>query len=257
MNYEDKKQARIDYYKEQAEKASKQSDDVYNHAKKLADFIPFGQPILVGHHSEKRDRNFRAKISNKFEKAFELSDKAEYYEKKAKSAENNNAISSDDDQAVDKLKKKLELLLTTRESMKQANKEFKKHKNPELLAPEHKKAWEHDQTFDFLRGKDYIYAPYNFSNMSGQIKQVKDRIEKLEARKGLETKEEIINDIKIVSNIEDNRVQIFFPGIPSEEVRKELKSRGFKWSRFNMAWQRHLNQYALDIAKQIVSNIAA
>ncbi|MBP2657188.1 MAG: hypothetical protein H6Q69_220 [Firmicutes bacterium] len=27
-------------------------------AKKMAEYIPFGQPILIGHHSEQRDRNF-------------------------------------------------------------------------------------------------------------------------------------------------------------------------------------------------------
>lgn len=37
-----------------------------------ADQIPFGQPILVGHHSEKRDRNFREKIRAGFDKAHEL-----------------------------------------------------------------------------------------------------------------------------------------------------------------------------------------
>ena len=35
----------------------------------MADGIPFGQPILVGHHSEQRDRNYRERIRNHFDKA--------------------------------------------------------------------------------------------------------------------------------------------------------------------------------------------
>lgn len=69
-----------------AEKAEAASDQHYNEAKKMADVIPFGQPILVGHHSEKRDRSYRSKIHNKFGKAFEEMDKAKYYQEKSELA---------------------------------------------------------------------------------------------------------------------------------------------------------------------------
>ena len=51
-----------------------------------------GQPILVGHHSEKGDRRYREKIHNTFGKSFEKKDKAKYYADKAESIENNNDI---------------------------------------------------------------------------------------------------------------------------------------------------------------------
>jgi hypothetical protein len=52
----------------------------------MASIIPFGQPILGGHHSEKRDRNYRDKIHNTYGKAFELQDKVGYYKDKAETA---------------------------------------------------------------------------------------------------------------------------------------------------------------------------
>jgi|GEM_PF-863166 len=68
---------------ERAIKADHNGDALYARAKGMADHIPFGQPILVGHHSEKRDRNFRNQIHNTFGKAFSEMDKAKYYTEKA------------------------------------------------------------------------------------------------------------------------------------------------------------------------------
>jgi hypothetical protein len=71
---------------ERAEKAETRSEQLYNNAKDMASVIPFGQPILVGHYSERRDRNYRARIDNKFRQSFQEQDKANYYEQKAETA---------------------------------------------------------------------------------------------------------------------------------------------------------------------------
>jgi hypothetical protein len=64
-NYEEKKQAKIDYYKSKSEKLTIESDNLFNTAHELASIIPFGQPILVGHHSERGHRNLIKKINTK------------------------------------------------------------------------------------------------------------------------------------------------------------------------------------------------
>ncbi|MEE8059026.1 MAG: DUF3560 domain-containing protein [Pseudomonadales bacterium] len=48
--------------------ARQESQTVYKRAKDMAPVIPFGQPILVGHHSEHRDRRYRDRIHNTFVK---------------------------------------------------------------------------------------------------------------------------------------------------------------------------------------------
>ncbi|MCH5684264.1 DUF3560 domain-containing protein [Niabella sp. W65] len=53
-NFEERRQKRIDYAKKQAAKNEQLSDELYNQASKMSSAIPFGQPILVGHHSEKK-----------------------------------------------------------------------------------------------------------------------------------------------------------------------------------------------------------
>jgi len=69
--------------------------------------MPFGQPILVGHHSEARHRREIARSHSQMDKCVELSNKSEYYANKADATKNNNAISSDNPEAIDLLREKL------------------------------------------------------------------------------------------------------------------------------------------------------
>src|SRR5713226_1456384 len=56
---QERAQVRAQRLEDRSEKASTESERLYNHAHEMASVIPFGQPILVGHHSEKRDRRYR------------------------------------------------------------------------------------------------------------------------------------------------------------------------------------------------------
>lgn len=70
--YEAKQEARRERLVIAAGRASAESVERYNAASKMAEVIPFGQPILVGHHSERRDRNYRSKISSGFKQCGDL-----------------------------------------------------------------------------------------------------------------------------------------------------------------------------------------
>ena len=50
---------------------------------------------------------------------------------------------------------------------------------------------------------------------------------------------------------DDNRVRIRHDEKPSEDVRSQLKSRGFRWSPKNKAWQRQLTNNAKRATSQI------
>lgn len=79
-------EARAERFEDRADTAAERSDALYKRAHTMAEAIPFGQPILVGHHSEKRDRNYRDRIHGTFGKAFEENDKRKHYESRAASA---------------------------------------------------------------------------------------------------------------------------------------------------------------------------
>jgi len=68
---------------ELAQKHEAKSDDAYDRAHKKQAVIPFGQPILVGHHSEKRHRSDLRKIDRLHRKGREESEIAEKFQRRA------------------------------------------------------------------------------------------------------------------------------------------------------------------------------
>jgi len=259
-HYEEKKQRKIDRFNELAEKNKERSEEFYKSSKALGDFIPMGQPVLVGHHSEGRHRRDLKRINSRMEQSIKADQKAAYYEKKAIAASSNRAISSDDPQAVTKLKAKIEKCQATQEIMKTANKLVKKMlKGGPPWKPEHleelSKITGSKSSYKLLE-KDfcgrYGFASYQLTNNNANISRMKKRLKELEAKSQDETKSYMIGEIEIVENVEENRLQILFPGKPDEAMRTKLKGYGFRWSPYNKAWQRHLSESAKHLVTVIL-----
>lgn len=60
-----RKAARIDRYQELSEKAKRRQAQLVEESDRLVEHIPFGQPILVGHHSERAHRRTLERSQNK------------------------------------------------------------------------------------------------------------------------------------------------------------------------------------------------
>lgn len=82
----DRAAERAERFEGYEERRSKEADSAYNHAKSIADGIPFGQPILVGHHSEKRARKDAERIQNGFSRAAKLWECSQYWQDRAAGA---------------------------------------------------------------------------------------------------------------------------------------------------------------------------
>lgn len=65
-------EARVERLQERAQRRGAASDALYERASDMAAGIPFGQPILVGHYSEGRDRRYRDRIQRTYRKAFDV-----------------------------------------------------------------------------------------------------------------------------------------------------------------------------------------
>ena len=67
-------------------KRAGESAQALDEVERLAAMIPPGQPILVGHHSERRARRDAQRIENGMKRAVMLFERAEYWEERARSA---------------------------------------------------------------------------------------------------------------------------------------------------------------------------
>ena len=258
--YEEKKQARVERYEALAEKHRAAADAACNRAHEMADAIPFGQPILVGHHSEGRDRRYRERISRTYDKGHEEYKKSEYYAQKARGAASNTAISSDDPEAVGKLRERVEKLETLQEQLKACNKIVKSRRRD---YPDEEKIRDlvalglAEETATKLLDPANFGGPgvpaYELANNSANIRRLKERIEELEQAGQDETTEVEIGEVRILDSVEENRVQVFFPDKPDEETRRRLKSSGFRWSPRNGCWQSYRGERYLSAAKKIIS----
>lgn len=250
-NYEEKKQARIDRYREHAENAIRESNARHQAASQMAERFEGGQPILVGHHSEAQARRDQEKIWNNTGKAVEAQNKAEYYEAKAKASEHNTAISSDDPDAIPKLKEKLEGLREEQALKKRVNVYYRKHKTCkgcEGVSDERAAKLDETMTMDWRCGT----APFSgatLTNLNANIKRIETRIKQLEDRNENPPEGWKFSGGHVEMNLEENRVQLFFDRIPSVEFRQYLhRDLRFNWSKYHMAWQRQISNCAVRAA---------
>lgn len=143
-------------------------------AEQALDAIPFGQPILVGHHSERRHRNAVDKADNAMRRRMESLDKAEDMASRADNIEAaaERAIYSDDEDAVERLRERIAELEAQRTTIKAANAEYRKAHKDELKGLS---AYQRDQALP--------YQGYVLTNLGGNINRNKKRLAQMEREK--------------------------------------------------------------------------
>lgn len=79
----ERSEQRAERFEGYQENRLKDANTAYDAAKELAEGVPFGQPILVGHHSEKKARKLAEKIERGFQKAVSMWNTAQYWQSRA------------------------------------------------------------------------------------------------------------------------------------------------------------------------------
>lgn len=220
-DYEERREARKLRYEELSKKAEERSREYSNSTANRILAIAPGQPIIIGHHSEKKARKLHERAWQDIGKSIEEDKKSQYYKNKAESVENNKVIYNDDPNAIQKLKDKLEYLEKERELIK---------------ADENHKTWE-------------------LQNIGARIRETKRRIARLEKLDEIEFADIEFAGGKAIHNKEINRIQLIFDNIPDESVRTELKGKGFHWSRKERAWQREFTENAIKATNILIRNV--
>jgi hypothetical protein len=252
------KAARVDRFRARAAHAIDASNAAYKRSSDLASFIPMGQPILVGHHSEKRHRRDLERIHRAMDRSCQEARKAKYWERRAQAAESNGAISSRDPEAITLLRAKLVRLEARHAEMKAVNAAHKAYlKKPALLdaidLPENVK--------EKIRAYKpaYSWHPHPFTgfpltNSSANLKRVRERIHQLSERQGMPAR--VVADRAAGITVEalpaEGMIRVFFLEKPDADTRTRLKRNGFRWAPSQGAWTahyaRHRETFAIDLA---------
>ena len=264
--YEEKVEARRERYAERAAKASQESARAFESARIVADGIPMGQPILVGHHSEGRHRRDIARIDRGMRKGIEAESKAAHYAHKAETY-GTHGISSDDPAAVAKLRAELAALEASRDLEKAANAAIRKAAkarrtelrrdltgadHAELIPALGLRADIAKHLMSYARA--FPWLPQFGSNTAASIKRVQKRIDELLAKEEMPDREVRGDGYSVEWNKADNREQIYFVDRQPDATVAKLKQHGFRWARSIAAWQRHASEGAWYHALQIVGH---
>lgn len=187
--YRERRLAKAERLREWAGKREAKADAASAEARQRADAIPFGQPILVGHHSEGRDRRYRDGISRKFEQSFEHANKAKSMASKADNIEAaaEAAIYSDDPDAIERLRERITDLEAQRDRIKRYNASCRKAAKTGgmgdlSILDDHQRAEIATlaQVCAFQVRDGGGFPAYVTSNLSGQISRNRKRLEELE-----------------------------------------------------------------------------
>lgn len=267
---EEKRDAREERYSNRIQKNRQASAARHQTANQIGERFAFGQPILVGHHSEKRARRDRDRMWDNTRKAIDHDEKAKYWAERLAAMENNTAISSDDPDALAKLEAKLQDLTEAQELMKRLNRLVRKI--VKLDIPDEEKAQQLSEQGEIsLKSAKVLLTPdscnrigfpdYKTKNNNANMRRVRQRIEGIKAQ--LETIAEEGEEsstryddlgLTVVHNHVLNRIQLVFDGKPSKPIREHLKKvLSFRWAPSEEAWQRQLNSNGIWAAEQAVA----
>lgn len=208
---------RAERLQESAEKARERAAVAQGASDKIAERFYMGQPIIIGHHSEKGARRDHERCDNLMRKTIKESNRANELDRRAEAAANNTAIYADAADPVADLDARIAEL---------------ERRRVEIKARDH--------------------ASWELSNLGANIRRLKERRASLAAMKSRERVERMVGGVRVVEDPDLARIQLIYPGKPDEATRDRLKRNGFRWAPSEGAWQRQLNNAGRRAAQEVL-----
>ncbi len=164
-------------------KRAVKSEAAFQRAHEVAGQIPLGQPVLVGHHSERRHRRDLARIDGAMEAGVEHGRVADRMSQQAGNIEAALEVSiyGDDPDAIERLRERIAALEAERERIKAYNASCRRGQLDPSLLDERQRA-----TLESVRrlapyqiGKGGSFPSYAVSNLSGNVARNRQRLAQL------------------------------------------------------------------------------
>jgi hypothetical protein len=229
-------------------KAHARSAQAYEGVRRIADGIPFGQPILVGHHSEQRARRDAERIRGGMDRSVAEGNLARHHESKAAGLAHQleRSIFDDDPDALDRLKEKISGLEANCQRMTQANKLWRKGGHP-AVAGAFGATLAAAAAEVMAQGYSWIKSPFNLTSDRAEIRRCKTRIAAIEAQRVRAAQAEAAGGVTLAIATGVDWVTITFVQKPDRTVLEALKAAGFRWG--NGSWHGYHSRLPAQVAE--------
>ncbi len=220
---------------EWATRRDRKAEAGFSRAHSIADAIPLGQPILVGHHSEAHARKDQERIHSGMSQGCESQAMAEHHRSKADGIQQqlNHSIFSDDPDATERIEDRIAHLEAKREARKAVNKivhgapkdQWTPAKETALMAlgltqPQAEKLFQPD-----FAGR-VGFPAYSLTNLGANIRRLKERLVSIDRQAKRTEAAEAAGGVVIAG---DEFINVTFAEKPERRIIEELKSAGFCW----------------------------
>lgn len=249
MTRRERLERKLERRREWAEKAETRSEQLSKQSHDMLSIIPMGQPILVGHYSEKRDRNYRNRAGGHMDKACELAHLAEHHTSKAGGLEDalDRSIFSDDENAIEAIEARIAENEAKREQMKTINKLWRKKDIAGLAAL--------GIDLDALNKKlaeagaywgSQPHMPYEMSNLGGRITADRKRLEHIKITNARRAEAEASPEGVVIKECQGGYCRVTFAEKPDRSVLTALKAAGYYWG--GGSWSGKREQLPAEVA---------
>lgn len=224
-------ESRLTRRREWADSASRKASSAFSSASSIADNIPHGQPILVGHHSERHARRDQEKIRSRMNKGCELEDKAQHHSDKAAGleAQLDRSVFSDDPDAIERLEARIVELESRADHYAAINKAWRKSKGDveALVASGLVSRTLADTIITTMRLCPYLSSPLDTTNLRADIRRNRIRIDQIKKDQARYRAAVDAGGIKIIRNPAANWCTVTFQERPDRSIIQDLKDAGF------------------------------
>lgn len=247
MTRRERMEARLEKRRTWAAARERRAEAEHRKSRAAIEGIPFGQPILVGHHSEKRHRAAIDKSWTALGRAVESSDMAKHHGARAGGIEHQleTSIFSDDPDAVEALEAKARDLDADAERANAINKAWRKHAKAAQAGPLEESsrvalvaAWKDLGVGEALAAEliatalEYSWirrkGPMSASYARANARRARQRIEDVKRQQARAARADAAGGVAV--EVANGHAQVTFSDYPGRAIVDALKGAGYHWS---------------------------
>lgn len=232
MTRRERLERKLQKRQEWAEGRKAKADAAYKAARAIVGNIPMGQPVLIGHHSEKRHRRDLERADNAMGRMVESSKMAEHHTSKAGGIADqlDSSIFSDDPDAIEQLTARIAELEADRDTRKAANKAYTKggwDAVAAVLSPE--RLAKAQRGMAVCPYEKVPFPPYSLQNLGARIRTAKKRMDEVKKEQARRSEAEAAPGGLLVKIVGDWS-RVTFAEKPERSTIDALKTAGFRWA---------------------------